>query len=50
MTSEIYGSNAPQMIHSLRAAGQVLRDMGNLPGARACFERALAMEEESRGD
>lgn len=50
MTSEIYGSNAPQVIHSLRAAGQVLRDMGNLPGARACFERALAMEEEYRGD
>ena len=45
---EVYGEEHPQVATALNNLGLVLRDLGELAEARAAFERALAILENSQ--
>jgi tetratricopeptide (TPR) repeat protein len=45
----VYGSDHPAVAADVNNLGLVLRDLGDLPGARQCFERALRIDEAVYG-
>ena len=45
-----YGPEHPEVATVVNNLGSVLRDLGDLPGARAAFERALAIVRQFLGE
>ncbi len=46
---KFYGPNHPQVATAVNNLGSVLRDLGDLAGARAHYERALGIDEAAYG-
>ena len=44
-----YGPDHPVVARDVNNLGGVLQDLGNLPGAQACYERALRIDEAAYG-
>ncbi len=47
---KVYGPDHPNVATDINKLGGVLRDLGDLRGARRCFERALKAYREKLGD
>ena len=49
MAEAAFGPEHPEVATAVNNLGNVLQDLGDLPGARACYERALRIDEAAYG-
>lgn len=46
---KVFGPHDPRVATRLNNLGRVLQDLGDMAGARSCYDRALAIDEKAYG-